>query len=103
MSTTRKRGLWTSISVTADEDTSEIFKPLRGCRILNPTVGAVTFSVYEIDPVEDSGEAIHCEDIADITIAAGSSKSLGTELFACNSICLKLSSGTATLRYVAAE
>ena len=101
MATTQKSYEWGTLAVTASASTSGKFYTQRGTRIINESGGAVTFSVFEENPV--TGVMVDCEDIADIVVADDSSKVIDTAIFASRQICLVLSSGTATLYYVTAE
>ncbi|TWT43059.1 hypothetical protein KOR42_45190 [Thalassoglobus neptunius] len=93
----------TPTTVLARNDAaSTVFRPGRGCRVLNPTGGDVTFTVYEFNPFTQS--LFLCEDISEITISSGCSKDLGPKVFACHSIQLRLSTpSTATLYAIPGE
>lgn len=97
----QKRTISKVVACTNDESTTEYFSPGNSARIVNNSGGSVTVSVFE--KLED-GTIVDCEDISDLTIADGSSKSLPIDLILpCHRIGLKLSSGTASLTALSAD
>ena len=92
-----------SIELTADETTSPVIymQDYMTCSIRNQEAGTITFTIYEISEGGDTPYPWFSSDDTEqtgITVEGNSSKALHLSVSSLAAFCLKLTSGTASVK-----